>query len=63
MTTVRGRCKHCGTQTLIAELQVHTRAPGAVARCATCGNVVMVLVTVRGSIELYAEAFELPEPT
>jgi hypothetical protein len=41
MTTVRGRCKHCGTQTLIAELQVYTRTPCAVARCATYGNVVM----------------------
>lgn len=59
MTTVVGRCRHCGAQSLIAELQVYTRAPGAVARCPGCGDVVMVLVSVRGSTELYAEAFEL----
>jgi hypothetical protein len=61
MTSVRGRCRHCGTSALIAELAVYTRAPGAVARCRTCGNVVMVLVKVRGSTELHADAFELPE--
>jgi DNA-directed RNA polymerase subunit RPC12/RpoP len=59
MTTVAGRCEHCGTRSLVAELAVYTRAPGAVARCPTCGNVVMVLVNVRGSTELYGEAFEL----
>jgi Family of unknown function (DUF6510) len=63
MTTVTGRCKHCGTRSLIAELAVYTRAPGAVARCRACGNVVMVLVNIRGSMELYGEAFELLEAT
>ena len=62
MTTVTGRCAHCGTQSLIAELAVYTRAPGAVARCRTCGDVVMVLVKIRGATELHAEAFELPAP-
>ena len=60
-TSVHGRCKHCGTSMPIAELAVCTRAPGGVARCRTCGNVVMVLVRVRGSTKLHAEAFELPE--
>jgi Family of unknown function (DUF6510) len=60
MTSVPGRCGHCGTRTLIAELRVYTRAPGAVARCPACGNVVMTLVNVRGSTQLHAEALELP---
>jgi len=48
MTTVTGRCTHCGTRSLIAELAVYTRAPGAVARCRTCGNVAFVLVRSAG---------------
>ena len=60
MTTTRGRCRHCGTPSVIAELQVYSRAPGAVVRCRTCGNVVMVLVKIRGRTEVHAEAFELP---
>lgn len=59
MTNVRGRCKHCGTRSLVAELAVYTRAPGAVARCRTCGNVVMVLVEIRDATVVHADAFEL----
>jgi Family of unknown function (DUF6510) len=61
MTSVRGRCRHCGTVAPIAELAVYTRAPGAVARCRTCGDVARVLVNARGSMEFHAGAFELPE--
>lgn len=59
MTTAEGRCKHCGTRSLIGELEVYSRAPGDVARCRTCRNVVMVLVDIRGSIQVRADAFEL----
>jgi uncharacterized Zn finger protein len=59
MTTTRGRCRHCGTRSVIAELAVYSRAPGAVVRCGTCGNVVMVLVKTRGATEVFAVAFEL----
>src|SRR5690242_12343332 len=43
MTTVTGSCRHCGARAQIAELQVYTKAPGMVARCRSCGSVVMVL--------------------
>jgi ribosomal protein L37E len=59
MTNVTGRCKNCGTRSLIAELAVYTRAPGAVARCRTCGHVAFVLVNIRCATELHVEAFEL----
>ena len=59
MTTAIGACAHCGTRAQIAELSVYSRAPGAVVRCRACGNVVMVLVTSRGSTQVRAEAFEL----
>ena len=49
MTTRTGVCKHCGVAGLLAELRVYTRAPGIVARCPNCGNVVLVLVDARGT--------------
>ena len=61
MTTVVGRCGHCGTPSMIAELAVYTRAPGAVARCRACGDVVMALVRIRGTTEVFGQAFELPQ--
>ena len=62
MTTQRGRCSHCGTPSMIAELQVYSRAPGAVVRCRACGNVVMVLVRIRGATAVHASAFDLLDP-
>jgi hypothetical protein len=41
-------CAACATTGPVAELEVYLRAPGVVARCRGCGNVVMVLVTIRG---------------
>jgi Family of unknown function (DUF6510) len=48
MTTATGVCEHCGTVAQMAELQVYLQAPGTVARCRNCSNVVMVVVDVRG---------------
>jgi hypothetical protein len=48
MTTATGICASCGASGLVAELEVYLKAPGAVARCRSCGSVLMVLVTVRG---------------
>ncbi len=61
MTTALGTCAHCGTRTQIAELVVYARAPGAVVRCRHCGNVVMVLVPVRGQPHVYASAFRMEQ--
>jgi uncharacterized Zn finger protein len=54
MTTVIGSCAHCGASGRIAELVVYVRAPGAVARCRSCGNAVLVLTRAdeRLSVEL-----------
>ena len=48
MTTVTGVCASCGASCPMAELNVYLRAPGTVVRCASCQEVVMVLVTIRG---------------
>jgi Family of unknown function (DUF6510) len=55
MTAAIGKCRFCGAVGPIAGLRVYMRAPGAVARCAVCMNVVMVVVTIRGTT-----AAELP---
>ena len=47
LTTARGTCASCGATGPIAELSVFLSA-GTVARCRSCGAVVMVLSTLRG---------------
>ena len=59
MTTAVGACAHCGATAQIAELRVYTRAPGAVARCRVCGNVVIVLVNIRDTLRIDAGGFHL----
>jgi Family of unknown function (DUF6510) len=48
MTTATGSCASCGASGKVAEFEVYLRAPGTVARCRSCRNVLMVLVSVRG---------------
>ena len=52
MTMATGTCGHCRNPSLVAELTVYMRCPGSVARCPTCGNVVMVVVDVHGTLRL-----------
>ena len=49
MTMAEVRCMHCRHISPMAELVVYLKAPGAVARCPTCGQVVMVIVDVHGT--------------
>jgi hypothetical protein len=48
LTTATGVCAHCGAVSLVAEVVVYKQAPGTVARCRTCGGVLMVLVDAHG---------------
>jgi uncharacterized Zn finger protein len=41
-------CAHCGATSFVAEAVVYMRGPGTVARCRACGELHMVLVTIRG---------------
>ena len=61
MTTMLGTCAHCGTRAQVAELVVYMRAPGTVVRCRHCGNVVMVLVPIRGALRVDASAFRIEQ--
>jgi uncharacterized Zn finger protein len=61
MTTALGTCAHCGTRAQIADLVVYARAPGTVVRCRHCGNVVMVLVPIRGELRIDSSAFRMEQ--
>jgi hypothetical protein len=41
-------CASCRTAGFFAEAVVYTRGPGRVARCRACGELLAVLVTIRG---------------
>ncbi|SDO85993.1 DUF6510 family protein [Actinacidiphila guanduensis] len=44
VTTATSRCAHCGSSGHLAALRVYGRAPGLVARCPHCSEVVLRLV-------------------
>lgn len=62
MTTAPGSCAHCATAAQIAELRVYSRAPGTVARCPSCGHVVIVLARIHSSLRIELSGFRLLEP-
>jgi len=48
MTLAIGTCATCGSVGHVAEFAVYLHAPGTVARCRSCGSVLMALTTIRG---------------
>jgi Family of unknown function (DUF6510) len=48
MTTATATCAGCGSSGPLGELAVYLQAPGVVARCSRCDNVMMVIVEIRG---------------
>jgi hypothetical protein len=63
MTSATGVCASCGIRSQLVELKVYLRAPGAVARCARCDNVVIVLVEIRGITCVDLWGLEVLEPS
>jgi len=61
MTAVVGRCGNCGASSALAQLSVYVRAPGTVARCPSCGTVVMVLVRIGDRCHVHLPALALQE--
>ncbi|OJF15179.1 DUF6510 family protein [Couchioplanes caeruleus] len=65
MTSVTGRCAACGYRGTVATLRVYQHAPGQVARCPNCEEVVLRVVRgpgrawldLRGTVNL-----EIPLP-
>ena len=62
MTTATGRCRHCGTVSLVGELVVYLSAPSPVARCRHCGSVVFVVHRFREPPQIVWAGFEVGEP-
>jgi hypothetical protein len=48
ITTAIGRCTNCGRTVPMAEVRVFDHAPGVVARCPVCDQVLLRLVHDRG---------------
>jgi hypothetical protein len=48
ITSATGQCVSCGTSGAIGQARVYTDAPGLVARCPVCGQVVLRLVRSAG---------------
>jgi uncharacterized Zn finger protein len=59
MTAERGTCGHCSEPSVIAELVVYPKAPSPVARCPHCGDVVMVVTEIRGTITVHRDQFAM----
>ena len=65
VTTAVGRCTNCGREGPMAEVRVFDHAPGVVARCPTCGQVLVRLVRGSGRawLDLRGLAYlQLPVP-
>jgi hypothetical protein len=62
MTMAEVRCSHCESSSMMAELRVYMKAPGAVARCPSCDEVVMVIVNVRGTERFDMSNMEMVSP-
>jgi uncharacterized Zn finger protein len=59
MTAEPGTCGHCGSASVVAELVVYPRAPGSVARCPHCGDVVMVVTEIRETVAVHLDQYLL----
>jgi hypothetical protein len=44
ITTAAGQCASCGATGIIAQTMVYADAPGLIARCPSCGEVMLRLV-------------------
>lgn len=62
VTNVEETCGACGRPCVLAEARVFLRAPAAVARCPTCGEVVVVIVDTGVCIIADVSGCQLPAP-
>jgi hypothetical protein len=57
LTSARGVCAGCGQPSLLAETRVYDQAPGLVARCTGCGEVLATVVELPDSLRLSLGGF------
>jgi hypothetical protein len=61
LTSARGICAGCGQPSLLAETRVYDQAPGLVARCTGCGEVLATVVELPDSLRLSLGGFRYLE--
>ena len=61
MTDAHGSCANCGSVHQVGEMMVY-RGMGDVVRCPTCGNVVIVAVTIGERTRVHLDALRWLEP-
>ena len=61
MTDQRGCCAACGSVNVLGRLVVYRDAPGDVARCPTCGTVIMVAVATPTGLRVFFESLRWVE--
>lgn len=61
MTDQRGCCDVCGAVSALGATMVFRNAPGDVARCSTCGSVVLVTVPVPTGLRVSFQALRWVE--
>lgn len=59
MTAERGTCGHCGNASVVAQLVVYPKALSPVARCPHCGDVVLVVTEIRGTIAVHMDQYTM----
>jgi len=52
LTSAQGKCAYCGATRHFAEAQLYVNCPGFVARCSSCGHVLLRLVNTGSRILL-----------
>jgi Family of unknown function (DUF6510) len=66
LTTAAGRCRSCGTTSMLATLRVYGPDPGFVGRCPNCEGVLLRLVRTPDAVWLDlsgVSAMRIPMPT
>lgn len=52
ITTVQGKCAHCGAIRRFAEAHLYMQCPGLIARCCVCEHILLRLANVRQQVFL-----------
>ena len=52
ITSAEGQCYNCGARRHFAEAHLYMKCPGIVARCASCGHVLLRLASAGGRLLL-----------
>lgn len=61
MTDARGSCATCGTVNQVGAMLVY-RGPSDVVRCPSCGDVMIVAVTIRERTRIHMSSLRWLEP-